>query len=115
MNSRFSKIMLVLSLALTLSIPRLALAGSEGVVVEHPTALAMAGDAIIARPLLLVATGLGTVMFIATLPFSLLGGNSSEAANTLVVQPGKATFVRCLGCKRSGYKKTVQKIEGSEE
>jgi hypothetical protein len=35
---------------------------------------------------------------VVTLPFSLLGGNPGEAAEVLVMNPGKNTFVRCLGC-----------------
>jgi hypothetical protein len=43
-------------------------------------------------------------VYVATLPFSLLGGNAGEAGKVLVVGPAEATFVRCLGCTKSGYK-----------
>jgi len=72
---------------------------------EKPGALAMTGDLVIARPLLLVTTVVGTAAYIVSLPFSLAGGNAKEAGETLVVGPAKATFMRCLGCKQSGYKK----------
>ena len=72
---------------------------------EKPSALAMAGDAIVARPLGLVITAAGTVLYLVTLPFSAMGGNAGEAGKTLVVGPAEATFVRCLGCTQSGYKK----------
>ncbi len=114
MKNRISKIMLVFSLALTLVLPQLVFAGSS-VVVEKPTAMAMAGDAVIARPFLLAITVIGSGLFVATLPFSLLGGNVGEAANVLILAPAESTFVRCLGCKNPGYKRTVEKIEGSEE
>lgn len=65
---------------------------------EAPPAYAMVGDLLIARPLGLVFTAVGTGVFIVTLPFSALGGNVSEAADALVVTPAKTTFVRCLGC-----------------
>jgi len=51
--------------------------------------------------LLLAATGVGTGMFLVSLPFSALGGNVEEAANTLVIRPAWQTFVRCLGCRIS--------------
>mgnify|MGYP006286376947 FL=1 len=69
---------------------------------EKPTALAMVGDALIARPLLLGATVVGSVVHTVALPFSAIGGNAGEVGNTLVVGPAKATFVRCLGCTVSG-------------
>jgi hypothetical protein len=61
----------------------------------------MIGDLLIGRPLLLAATGVGTGIFLASLPFSILGGNVKEAANTLVIGPARQTFIRCLGCRIS--------------
>jgi len=58
---------------------------------------------VIARPLLIGATVIGAGLFVVSLPFSALGGNVAEAGQALVVEPGKAAFVRCLGCTRSGY------------
>lgn len=72
---------------------------------EKPTATAMVADALVARPLLLAATVMGTALYVVTLPFTLGGGNAGEAAKTLIVGPGESTFVRCLGCLNSGYKK----------
>jgi hypothetical protein len=43
-------------------------------------------------------TVVGAATFVVSLPFSALGGNVADAADTLVVGPAKATFVRCLGC-----------------
>ncbi len=65
---------------------------------ERPSAMAMFGDAIIARPILFAGTLGGTALFVATLPFTALGGNVEEAADTLVVGMAKSTFTRCLGC-----------------
>ncbi len=65
---------------------------------QKPSGFEMAGDALIARPLMLGATVLGTGVFLVSLPFSALGGNVDEAGETLVAGPAKATFVRCLGC-----------------
>ena len=71
---------------------------------ESPSALAMAGDAVFVRPVLLATTIVGSAVYLISLPFSLLGGNAGEAGETLVVGPAKATFVRCLGCTQSGRK-----------
>jgi hypothetical protein len=68
-----------------------------GGVDERPDAGHMIGDTL-TRPFLLVATVAGTVLYIGTLPFSLLGGNAGEAGQKLVVEPFKMTFFRCLGC-----------------
>lgn len=65
---------------------------------QDPSAYAMIGDAVIARPLLLGMTVVGSVAYVVTLPFSLLGDNAGQAAEKLVLQPARATFVRCLGC-----------------
>lgn len=100
----FSKWIAAFSLAVVLMVPQI---GYSQAVEENPTALAMAGDLIIARPLLLGVTAVGSVLYVIGLPFSLAGGNALEAGETLVLGPGKATFVRCLGCKRPGYKKDV--------
>ncbi|MEQ8858295.1 MAG: hypothetical protein RIC56_06580 [Pseudomonadales bacterium] len=69
---------------------------------DEPSAAAMTGDLLIARPLGIVATTLGTAAFIVSLPFSAAGGNVGEAADTLVVGPARETFVRCLGCRSAG-------------
>ncbi len=66
---------------------------------ERPTASEMALDAL-ARPVMLVGTVIGTGLFIVSLPFSLLGGNTMEAGKTLIAEPFKATFIRCLGCSK---------------
>lgn len=65
---------------------------------ERPSAMAMFGDAVLARPLLLAGTLIGTTAFVLTLPFSAVGGNVKESADTLVVGIAKSTFTRCLGC-----------------
>ena len=41
-------------------------------------------DAVVARPLGIVATGAGAVVWGVSLPFSVLGGNAGEAADKLV-------------------------------
>ena len=96
--------LMVGALALALVAPQISVAQQ---VDEDPSALAMVGDAVIARPLGLVFTVIGAVTYVVTLPFSLAGGNAKAAGDTLVVGPAKATFVRCLGCTKSGYKRDI--------
>src|SRR5690554_7052333 len=76
--------------------------GHARAVDESPSALAMTADAVLLRPVLLATTIVGSAVYLVSLPFSALGGNAGEAGNVLVVGPAKATFVRCLGCSRSG-------------
>ncbi len=71
---------------------------------EAPSAVAMALDGLIVRPITLVATVIGSAIWIVTLPFSLLGGNAMDAADSLIMTPARATFIRCLGCTNSGRK-----------
>ena len=65
---------------------------------SRPTVWAMGIDAGLVRPVGLAATIIGAGLFVVTLPFSALGGNVSESAERLVVDPAKMTFLRCLGC-----------------
>jgi len=90
------RLLLCLSLAGLLAMP--AQAARE----EEPSAGAMTADALIARPLGIVATVLGTAVFVVSLPFSAAGGNVEQAADALVMGPVRETFVRCLGCRSDG-------------
>lgn len=81
---------------------------------EQPSALAMTGDALFARPALFAITLVGGAVYVVSLPFSLLGGNAEEAGETLFLGPARATFQRCLGCTRVGRKpETVQQTTGN--
>jgi hypothetical protein len=60
-------------------------------------AITMASDIVFARPLGLVATIVGSALFIVSLPFSALGDNVNEASQKLVVDPFNFTFKRPLG------------------
>ncbi len=65
---------------------------------REPAPAGMIIDGLVVRPLGLVATILGSVLFVVTLPFSAMGGNVSEARENLVERPAAFTFTRCLGC-----------------
>ena len=75
----------------------------EGAVDEDPNGFAMLGDFVVARPIGLLLTAGGTALWLVSLPFTLLAGNAGDAADTLILGPGEQTFVRCLGCRQSGY------------
>ena len=77
-----------------------ALAGEKQYIAgEDRTPLAMGFDLLILRPLGLAGLVVGTGLFIISLPFSLLGGNTGEAGQKLVVAPAKYTFTRPLGAE----------------
>ena len=94
----------LLALSAQAEVVQLNVSGDPLYTVEAPKGFAMVGDLVVARPLLIGATLVGTAAFIVSLPFTALGGNVGEAAQALVVEPGREAFVRCLGCTSSGYK-----------
>ncbi|MEC7120101.1 MAG: hypothetical protein VXW65_09395 [Pseudomonadota bacterium] len=82
---------------------------------ERPTASATLTDSALARPLMAAATVGGAAVFVATLPFSILGGNVKETAKTLVLDPADATFRRCLGCTTvQDERKNIYQLEEGE-
>ncbi len=64
---------------------------------EEISAGKMVIDGLLIRPLGIVATVAGSVLFVVSLPFSALGGNVKKAAKKLVIEPAKFTFTRPLG------------------
>lgn len=80
----------------------LAAPASAQVQVEkrEPGPGAMTYDLVFLRPLGIVATGAGAVIFVVSLPFSALGRNVSRAGKVLVVDPFEFTFSRPLGVNR---------------
>ena len=68
-----------------------------------PTGIDMAADLLVGRPISFTIMLVGGVVWVVGLPFSALGGNVKESAHALVVEPAKATFVRCLGCSSNTY------------
>lgn len=85
----------------------------EGAVDENPNGFAMLGDLVVARPVGLLLTVGGTALWLVSLPFSLLAGNAGDVADNLILGPGEQTFMRCLGCRQSGY--TNSDIEQNEK
>ena len=62
-----------------------------------PDPAMVVADAVIVRPLCLVATVVGSVFFVVSLPVAATSRSVRRAANALVVGPAKATFTRPLG------------------
>ena len=67
---------------------------------REPGTTGMILDGLIVRPVAFVATVIGSVFYVVTLPFSALAGNAGEAGEKMVVAPAEYTFTRCLGCFR---------------
>ena len=111
MHSKLVSFCKTLLLALVLVIPSIAWSNT---VEEIPSPLAMTGDAIFVRPIMLATTLVGAVVFIVSSPFAVLGGNIGESWDQLVSTPFETTFIRCLGCTTNGRKATTV-IKQSEE
>ena len=56
-----------------------------------------AADALVVRPVCLVATVIGSAVFVVALPWAAASGSIKKAAHALVVRPAAATFTRPLG------------------
>jgi hypothetical protein len=56
-----------------------------------------AADVLVVRPVCLVATVIGSVVFVVALPAAAISKSVKKTANTLVVKPANATFTRPLG------------------
>ena len=80
--------------------PGQAQAAEEPRYYREPGATTMIIDGLVVRPVAFVATVIGSVFYVVTLPFSALAGNADEAGEKMVVAPAEYTFTRCLGCFR---------------
>lgn len=108
-KNQLSAKILVVALALVFSHWSFAAPyNSSREVIEEPSALAMTADLVLVRPAMFGVTVLGSAVWLVGLPFSAAGGNIKSSADTLVVGPAKNTFVRCLGCTKAGYRRTLK-------
>ena len=57
----------------------------------------MTVDILLLRPAGLLATAGGALIFVISVPFSALGGNTKESYEELVIEPARYTFKRPLG------------------
>ena len=110
MHSKMITIFKAMLLAIVLIVPSM---GWSNTIEEKPSALAMTGDALFVRPVMLVTTVVGGVIFLVSSPFAALGGNIGDSFSQLVGRPFETTFVRCLGCTMNGRKvnTTIKEID----
>jgi hypothetical protein len=111
MHFEVSKYLQMVALCACILVPS---TGWSSTIEETPSAIAMTGDVLFVRPVMLATTILGAGLFIVSSPFSALGGNVGEAWDVLVEGPFETTFVRCLGCTSNGRKAT-QTVEQEEQ
>jgi hypothetical protein len=63
----------------------------------EPSPEGIAADIVVVRPLCLVATVVGSALFVVALPVAALSKSVRKTGNALVVKPAQATFTRPLG------------------
>ena len=86
---------LSLAVFLTVSLPNAALASESGNEIGDDVSIIL--DLLILRPVGLVATVGGTVIFVCSLPISLPTGSVGKTFNALMARPAVYTFWRTLG------------------
>ncbi len=69
---------------------------------EGPHGAEMMADLFLVRPATAGVTVLGAAVWIVSLPFTLLGGNTVEAGREMVGEPFLYTFWRPVGHMRQG-------------
>jgi hypothetical protein len=64
---------------------------------QEPTGGMMMWDALVMRPVGMVGTALGSVVWLVSYPFAYWGGNTDASTEALVQHPFEWTFQRPLG------------------
>ena len=86
---------LSLAIFLVVSLPGTALANERGTETGDDVSIIL--DLLVLRPVGLVATVGGTIIFVCSLPISLPTGSVGKAFNALMARPAVYTFWRTLG------------------
>lgn len=86
---------LSLAVFLTINVPNTAIASEAGTETGDDVSIIL--DLLILRPVGLVATVGGVVIFVGSLPISLPTGSVGKTFRALVVRPASYTFWRTLG------------------
>lgn len=89
-------IIMMIAAMMIMPIANTALA-SEYFESEDPSGGEMMFDLAVVRPVGIVATAVGCVIFVVSSPFSALGGNIDTASEKLIKDPAAFTFKRPLG------------------
>jgi hypothetical protein len=101
MSSTPKNLILLLCIAMVISLslatPSFAKSDSSDYGKSDTAAGKMAVDLVVIRPIAIVGSVVGCALYVASLPFSLPGGNSGEVWDTTVKAPVKFAFVRPLG------------------
>jgi hypothetical protein len=90
----FSLLLVAALIVVTSGTPVLAQSANRD---DGPSAEEMAADAVVVRPVGIVATGVGFVLWVVALPFSVISDSNERAWDKMVVDPAKYTFQRPLG------------------
>ena len=86
---------LSLAIFLAVSLPGTALANERGTETGDDVSIIL--DLLVLRPVGLVATVGGTIIFVCSLPISLPTGSVGKSFNALMARPAVYTFWRTLG------------------
>lgn len=97
MNGILKHVIVLLTVMALVTVPCMVCFAGELEQDDDLIAGKMASDALVVRPLGLCATVIGGAVFVISLPFSALGGNTKPAYDYLVADPFKFTFSRPLG------------------
>lgn len=96
MTSKLMRVVASLGLSIMLVTPSMA-----AIEIDEddfgPSYETMVVDTVVGKPFQLVSAITGTAAYIVSLPFSIIGGNTADAQQKLVVEPWQA-LGRCLGC-----------------
>ena len=89
-------IIMMIAAMMIMPIANTALA-SEYFESEDPSGGEMMFDLAVVRPVGIVASAVGCVIFVVSSPFSALGGNIDTASEKLIKDPAAFTFKKPLG------------------
>jgi hypothetical protein len=95
-TTRKSLVMMIIATLIFISFGPVASA-EEYFEAEDPSGGEMLFDFALIRPVGIIATAVGSVCYVLSLPFSALGDNVDAAGEKLVKEPAQFTFKRPLG------------------
>jgi len=88
---------MILILLFTIFVPPVLAQGKSSGEDKEKGAGPMLFDLLLIRPVGVAATVIGSALFVVSLPFSAIGGNTKPAYEKMVKEPAKYTFNRRLG------------------
>jgi hypothetical protein len=71
--------------------------GNINITRADDNSIATITDVVLVRPGCLLATIMGSVVFVVALPIAAISGSIRSTADTLVIGPAQATFTRPIG------------------